>query len=578
MKERTTQSPQQAPDAEAHSTGGAGGGRGWTLAVVCVATFMLLLDLTVVNVALPDIRQAFDASFTSLQWVLDAYALGLAAVLLTAGSLADRLGRKRVFNVGFVIFLLASLACGLAGDSVILSVARGVQGLGGAVLFAVGPALIGQEYQGKDRGKAFGVFGGVVGLSIAFGPLIGGALTDGLGWRWIFLVNVPVGLTALVISLLRMRESRQEADTALDWWGLVLFSGALSLLVLGLLRGETEGWDSAPILAMFAGALVLLVVFTLVERRRGEQAMLQLSLFRNVTFNGVSVVTLLCAAATMSAIFLLVSYVQNVLAFSPWETGLRFLPLTLTLFVAAAVAGSLTTRVPQRLLMGVSLALIAVGLALVALTGPDTPWTALLPSMFGIGVGMGLFNPVRASLSIAVVEPSKAGMASGISETFQQVGVAIGIAGFGAVFNSRVTDLFVGSEAGRQLGPAAHGFGEAVAAGGGAEALSRAPRQLVPALDQAARTAFVDGLTDVMLVCAAVAAVGALVGFAFVRTRDLHESARMEMPDDSAQTAAPTGTGSLAPTGQDHENPGSTAEEHVTPAAGRGQEPVTEPR
>ncbi|MCX4856213.1 MFS transporter [Streptomyces canus] len=556
MDERTTRPPQEALGS---------GGRGWTLAVVCVATFMLLLDLTVVNVALPDIREAFDASFTSLQWVLDAYALGLAAVLLTAGSLADRLGRKRVFNVGFVVFLLASLACGLAGDDVVLSVARGVQGLGGAVLFAVGPALIGQEFQGQDRGKAFGVFGGVVGLSIAFGPLIGGALTDGLGWRWIFLVNVPVGLIALVISLLRMREWRQESAPALDWWGLVLFSGALSLLVLALLRGESDGWGSAPIVAMALASVVLLVVFGVVEKRRGERAMLQLSLFRNVTFNGVSAVTLLCAAATMSAIFLLVSYVQNVLAFSPWETGLRFLPLTLTLFVAAAVAGSLTTRVPQRLLMGVSLALIAVGLALVALTGPDTAWTALLPSMFGIGVGMGLFNPARASLSIAVVEPSKAGMASGISETFQQVGVAIGIAGFGAVFHSRVTDLFVESDAARQLGPAAHDFGEAVAAGGGAEALRQAPRDLVPTLDEAARTAFVDGLTDVMLVCAVVAAVGALVGFAFVRNRDLHESARMETSTDTERSAATPG----------ESDEGS--ENIAVPAArvaGHGQEPA----
>ncbi|MEV1027039.1 MFS transporter [Streptomyces sp. NPDC050264] len=515
----------------------ATGGRGWTLAVVCVATFMLLLDLTVVNVALPDIRDAFDASFTSLQWVLDAYALGLAAVLLTAGSLADRLGRKRVFTVGFIVFLLASLACGLANDVVVLSVSRGVQGLGGAVLFAVGPALIGQEFQGKDRGKAFGIFGGVVGLSIAFGPLIGGALTDGLSWRWIFLVNVPVGLLALVVSGLRMRESRDESASAVDWWGLVLFTGALTLLVLGLLRGEAEGWGSAPIVGMFAGSAVLLGGFGIVERRRGERAMFQLSLFRNVTFNGVSVVTLLCAAATMSAIFLLVSYVQNVLAYSPWETGLRFLPLTGTLFVAAAIAGSLTTRVPQRLLMGSSLALIAGGLGLVALTGPDTSWTALLPSMFGIGLGMGLFNPPRASLSIAVVEPSKAGMASGINETFQQVGVAIGIAGFGAAFQSRVTDLFAQSEAGRQLGPSAHEFGEAVAAGGGAEAVGRAPSELAPALEAAARTAFVDGLTDVMWVCAAVAVVGSLVGFLFIRTRDLHESAR---GDDTVLSAEVT--------------------------------------
>ncbi|WP_232788920.1 MFS transporter [Streptomyces odonnellii] len=504
------------------------GGRGWTLAVVCVATFMLLLDLTVVNVALPDIRDAFDASFTSLQWVLDAYALGLAAVLLTAGSLADRLGRKRIFNAGFVGFVLASLACGLANDAVMLSVFRGVQGLGGAVLFAVGPALIGQEFQGKDRGKAFGIFGGVVGLSIAFGPLIGGALTDGLSWRWIFLVNVPVGLVALAVSGLRMRESRAESAVAVDWWGMVLFTGALTLLVLALLRGEAEGWVSAPIVGMFVSSAVLLVVFTLVERRLGERAMFQTVLFRNVTFNGVSVVTLVCAAATMSAIFLLVSYVQNALAFSPWQTGLRFLPLTGTLFVAAAVAGSLTTRVPQRLLMGTSLALIALGLSLVALIGPDSAWTALLPSMFGIGLGMGLFNPPRASLSIAVAEPAKAGMASGINETFQQVGVAIGIAGFGAAFQSRVSDLFATSNAGRQLGSSAYEFGEAVAAGGGAEAIGRAPSAMAPALQAAAQTAFVDGLIDVMFVCAAVAVVGSLVGFLFIRTRDLHESAQGE--------------------------------------------------
>ncbi|WP_431044505.1 MFS transporter [Streptomyces sp. P1-3] len=516
-------------DREARNTG-----RGWTLAAVCVATFMLMLDLTVVNVALPDMRTDFDASFSELQWVLDAYALGLAVFLLTAGSLADRLGRKRVFNAGFVIFVLASLACGIAPDALFLSVARGVQGIGGAVLFAIGPALIGHEYRGKDRGWAFGVFGGVVGLAIAFGPLIGGALTEGLTWRWIFLVNVPIGLAALLMGALRMRESRDPLAQRVDWWGLSTFSGALGLLVLGFLRGEAEGWGSTPIVAMFTFSAVLFAVFWLIERRLGERAMLQLALFRNVTFNGISIVTLLCAAATMSAIFLQISYVQNVLGFSAWETGVRFLPLTLTLFVAAAVAGSLTTRMPQRVLVGLSLASIAVGLALVTMVDADSAWTALLPSMFGIGLGMGLFNPPRASLSIAVVEPSKAGMASGIGETFQQVGVAVGIAAFGALFQARVTHLFVDSAAGQALGGRAEEFGEAVAAGGGTEAAAgiRQP-ELAAQLDQAARTAFTDGLNDVMLVCAALAALGALIAFAFIRTQDLHESALAAHDDTS---------------------------------------------
>ncbi|MEV0266155.1 MFS transporter [Streptomyces sp. NPDC050617] len=527
-----------------------GGGRGWTLAAVCVATFMLMLDLTVVNVALPDMRTHLHATFSDLQWVLDAYALGLAVFLLTAGSLADRLGRKRVFNTGFVIFLLASLACGLAPNAAFLSAARGVQGLGGAMLFAVGPALIGHEYRGKERGKAFGIFGGVVGLSIAFGPLIGGALTDSLDWRWIFLVNVPVGIAALVIGVLRMRESRDPRAHPVDWWGLVLFSGALALLVLGFLRGEAQGWGSAAIVGMFAASALLFAAFYVTQRRLGQRAMLRLTLFRNVTFNGISAVTLLCAAATMSALFLQISYVQNVLGFSAWDTGLRFLPLTLTLFVAAAVAGSLTTRMPQRVLVGFAMTFVALGLALVLLVDADSAWTSLLPSMFGLGLGMGLFNPPRASLSIAVAEPSEAGMASGIGETFQQVGVAVGIAAFGALFQSRVTDLFVDSEAGRQLGGRAQEFGEAVAAGGGSQAVSGMPAAMAERLDQAARTAFADGLHEVMIVCASIAALGALIAFAFIRTRDLHESALTGAESEGARAGTAVETAAADATGK----------------------------
>ncbi|MFE0465068.1 MFS transporter, partial [Kitasatospora sp. NPDC058965] len=417
-------------------------GRGWTLAIVSIATFMLMLDLTVVNVALPDLRNSLHADFSGLQWVLDAYALTLAAFLLTGGSLADRLGRKRVFVAGFAVFTAASLACGAATDVLALNLARGVQGAGAAVLFAVGPALLGHEFRGKDRAKAFGVFGGVSGLAIAFGPLIGGGLTSGVGWRWIFLVNVPIGVVAIVLSTLRIRESREPAAHRIDWLGLTLFSVALGALVLGFLRGEAQGWTSPVILALFAAAALLLAVFVLVERRLGAAAMLDLSLFRNRTFNGISAATLLANAAGMASIFLEVSYVQNVLGATPWQAGLRFLPLTLVLFVVAAVTGSLTVAVPPRLLVGAAAAFMAGGLLAIRLVDVHSGWTAMLPSMVLTGIGMGMFNPPRASVSIGVAEPARAGMAAGMGETFQQVGIAIGIAGFGALFQHRVGDAF----------------------------------------------------------------------------------------------------------------------------------------
>jgi EmrB/QacA subfamily drug resistance transporter len=497
-------------------------GRGWTLAAVSIATFMLLLDLTVVSVALPDIRIAFNSSFSALQWILDAYALGLAVFLLTAGSVADRIGRKRVFLIGLAIFVIASLACGLAPGVGFLSGARAIQGIGGAVLFAVGPALIGQEYRGKDRGKAFGIFGGVIGLAIAVGPLVGGALTAA-NWRYIFLLNVPIGIIALVITLARMQESRELNSRPVDWGGLVTFCVALALLVLGLLRGDSLGWGSASIIAMFVAAAVLLVIFGVIEIRLGDRAMLEMSLFRNVTFNGISATTALYSGAVMSALFLEVSYLQNVLRLSPWQAGIRFMPLTLTIFVVAGISTGFTGKFSPRALVGFSLLAIAVGLALVRLVGPASDWTALLPSMFVTGVGMGLFNPLRASLSIAVAEPAKSGMASGMSETFYQVGTTVGIAALGAFFQAQVSHIFNTSGTGGALGGR---LGGAVAAGSGAQIAARIHQPgLAGQVLTTARAAFVSGLGDVMTVAAVVAFIGAIAAFGFIRKQDLHESA-----------------------------------------------------
>jgi EmrB/QacA subfamily drug resistance transporter len=485
---------------------------------------MLMLDITVVNVALPDIRHSLGASFSDLQWVLDAYALTLAVFLLTAGSLGDVYGRRRLFIAGFGGFLLASLAAGLAQSALELNLARAAEGIGGAALYAIGPALIGQEFRGRQRGMAFGVFGGISGLAIAVGPLIGGALTDSLGWRWIFLINVPVAAAAMGLACWKLRDSRNPEAAGADWPGLTAFSAALGLLVFALIRGNALGWSSPLILGLFTASAAGLVAFTFIERTKGPAAMLDLSLVRNLTFNGVSAVAFLANAAVLPAIFLEVSYAQNVLGFSPLLAGERFLPLTLTLFVTAAIAGGLTGRVPPRLLLGTALLLIGAGIGMFALASDQGSWTALIPSMIVTGAGMGISNPVRTATAIGVAEPARAGMTSGINETFQQVGVAVGIAALGAFFQARVAAAFT-APAGVGAIPAAASTGKAIAAGNLRALTAHLPASAAAAITQAGRHAFLTGLHDVLLIAAGVALAGALAGFVFIRSRDLHGSA-----------------------------------------------------
>jgi EmrB/QacA subfamily drug resistance transporter len=488
-------------------------GRWWTLAIVTVGTFMLMLDLTVVNVALPDLRSALHVDFSGLQWVIDAYALTLAVFLLTGGSLADRLGAKRLLLVGFVVFTAASLACGLAGSILVLSLSRAVQGVGAAVLYAVGPALLGRSFQGRDRGIAFGAFGAGSGLAIAIGPLIGGGLTTSVGWRWIFLVNVPIGLAAVLVGARRIPDNPGTGSRRLDWPGLGTFSAGLTLLVLGLLRGERAGWSSPTIIGCFAAAGALLVAFLVIERAQGASAMLDLTFFRVTTYKAISAAAILVAASGMSAIFLLISYVQNELDYTPWATGLRFMPMTGVLFVMAVLAGGLTAKVQHRYLIAGAAASVALGLLLFKpLVHTDSGWTAALPTMILLGLGLGLFNPPRAALSVGVVHPAKAGAASGANVTFQQVGLALGIAAFGALFQHRVASHLADQDTGRL-----------VAAGAGRT------------LGRVGREAFVSGLGDVLLVGAAVAAVAAVVSFLWIRAADLYPAEVATPPADGAQ-------------------------------------------
>ncbi len=352
----------------------------WTLLAVCLATFMLLLDITIVNVALPDISEELDASFSEVQWVIDAYALTLAALLLTAGSLADLLGRRLVFAVGLVCFTAASLLCAIAPDATTLILARGAQGIGGAAMFATSLALLAQEFHGAERGTAFGLWGATTGAAVAVGPLVGGALTNALGWPSIFYLNLPIGFVTLAMTLRKLPESRDEDAGAIDWLGLTTFSAALFLLVFGLIEGNDRGWGSALIAGSLGASTLLLVAFVVVERRV-RHPMFDLSLFRKPTFGGASIAAFALSASMFAMFLYLVLYLQTILGYGPLETGLRFLPVTALSFVAAAVAGKLTARLPARGLLGGGLLLVAAGLLLMRGLDPSDDWTALLPGL-----------------------------------------------------------------------------------------------------------------------------------------------------------------------------------------------------
>ena len=490
-------------------------GRWWTLTAVCVATFMLLLDITVVNVALPDLQEDLDASFEDLQWVIDAYTLSLAALMVTAGVLADRYGRRRLFEIGLVVFTIASLLCALAPGAAELNAARALQGVGGAIMFATGLALIASVFFGRERGTALGIWGATIGGAVAIGPLVGGALTDAFGWPAVFLINVPIGVLCVVISRLRVEESRAPHAHRVDWTGTVVFSLALFLLVYGLIRGNAQGWGSAATLLQLGGAVVLLAAFVVIERRV-RHPMIELGLFRNRTFTGGSIVAFGLSASMFAMFLYLTLYIQNGLGYSPLETGLRFLPITLVSFFIAPIAGNVMHRVAPNFQLGLGMALVAIGLYLMSGIERDSDWTTLLPGFVVAGAGVGMVNVVISGVAVGVVPPERSGMASGINSTFRQVGIATGIAALGVVFQARVEEKI---EAGlTTLGVAkAGGIAEAVSTGGGQGAGGGLPA----AADAVINGAFVDTLNELLVIGSVIAMLTAALAAWLVRRADI---------------------------------------------------------
>ena len=494
----------------------------WTLTAVCLGTVMLLLDVTIVNVALPQIQSSLGASFSDVQWVVDAYALTLAALLLTTGSLADKFGRRRLYLIGLVLFTCASVLCGVAQSPLMLELSRGAQGVGGATMFSVSLALLATAFRGKDRGVAFGVWGALTGVAVAVGPVVGGVLVSGLSWRWIFFVNVPVGALALVLTALKVAESRDERASRPDWAGFVTFSAALAALVYGLIESGRSGFSDKTVIGCFIAAAILLAGFVAVELRT-RHPMFDLSLFRLPTFLGGDIAAFAMSAGMFAMLLYLVLYLQDVLQYSALQTGVRLLVLSGGMLVASAVSGRLSVKVPIRALIGPGLALIGVGLLLMRGLSASSSWTHLIPGLIVGGIGVGLVNPPLASTAVGVVEPRRAGMASGINSTFRQVGIATGIALLGTLFANRLTTTVAALTAPTPLASHSAQITTALRNGGAEKLFTTTPPQQRGQLSQIVRGAFTTGLNEILLVGAITCLVAAVLAAALIRTKDFKE-------------------------------------------------------
>lgn len=421
----TTTAPTKAPH------------KNWTLLAVSLGTFMLLIDVTVVFVALPDIRSSLHTSFTDVQWTIDAYSLSLAALLLPTGSLADIFGRRRVFALGLGVFTLGSLLCGLSSSGVELVIWRAVQGIGGATVFATSLALLAQTFHGRERGFAFSVWGAVIAVSSALGPLIGGVLTTELSWHWIFFVNIPIGIFAIAVTLTRVQEFRPTQHRRIDLVGFLLFTVGLTALVYGLIESGFHGWGSTEVMVALIIAVVSLVAFPIAEHFI-KQPMFNLALFKKPAFVGGSIAAFGMNGSLYSLFLFIVLYFENAKHYTALGCGLRLAIITAGSLATAIPAGRLSARIPVRFLIAPGLVLVGIGLLLMRGLTADSSWTHLIPGFLVAGVGSGLVNAPLASTAVGVVQPHDAGMASGINTTFRQIGVATSVAALGSIFATKI--------------------------------------------------------------------------------------------------------------------------------------------
>jgi len=450
----------------------------WTLGAVAFGLFMIMLDNTVVNVALPAIQRDLKIGVSELEWVVNGYALTFAVLMLTGGKLADMLGRRRMFIVGLAIFTGASLACGLAGSAGFLIGARIVQGVGSALMNPATLSIITATFPPRQRGMAIGIWAGVSAMALAIGPLLGGILTQQISWGWIFFVNVPVGILAILVARIAIDESRDTSrEQKLDLPGLLTSAVGLFALTYGLIEANKYGWTSGRILGLFALCALALAVFVVIEMR-SRLPMLDLSLFRNPTFAGANLVMLLVALAMFGVFFFVSLYMQNVLGYSPTQAGAAFLPMTILIVLIAPIAGKLSDRVGSRWLMGTGMILVSASLLIFSRLGLDSSFWNIFPGLIVGGLGMALTMTPTTAAAMGSVAVDKAGVGSAVLNSMRQVGGSLGIALMGAIVVSYVS------------------------------APAKSPQALLQ---------FVDGLQHALLIAAAIAFVSAVVAVSLVR-------------------------------------------------------------
>ena len=491
----------------------------WTLGAMCFALFMIMLDNTVVNVALPSIERDLGSSLSSLEWIINGYTLAFAVFLATGGRLGDIFGRRLTFLIGVALFSISSATAGFAPDTTWLVGSRVVQGIGGALMMPATLSIVTNAFPPSERGKAIGTWAGVSALALAIGPVLGGFLTEAVSWRAIFFINLPVGVGAVLATLFAVRESRDETvGREVDYAGVVTLTGALTALVLALIEGNSWGWSSPAILALFGGSILMLATFVLVELRV-KSPMVEFPLFGTRNFVGSNIIALIVTFAMLAQFFFLALYMQNILGYSPLQAGIRFLPATLMIVTIAPIAGRLTDKIGPRIPISVGLTLVSGAMFWLTQIGPSTTYGDLLPSFFLMGVGMALVMSPMSTAAMNAVANAKAGIASGILSMNRMIGGTLGVAVIGAVFQATARSDLSSSLAGSGL-TGAQRSEIATGLGGGVSTVpSGVSHQQAAEIASASRDAFISAFASSMKVATAVALAGVIVAVTQIRSR-----------------------------------------------------------